>query len=63
MTETTKTSIVTALTRVSIRAIVTLTSLGVFLGILAGALPADHIQEAGALALVTTGFYFGKEAA
>lgn len=61
MTENTKTSIVAALTRISIRAVVTLAAVGVFLGIVGGVLPAEHIEESGVLAMVTTAFYFGKE--
>ena len=62
MTENTKTKIIAGLAGVSIRAVVTIASVGVFLGIIAGFLPAEHIEEGGALALVTTAFYFGKEA-
>lgn len=59
--ENTRTAIVTALTRVSVRAIITLASAAVFLGIVGGALPGEFIEEAGALTLVTTAFYFGRE--
>lgn len=61
MTQNTKTSIIAALTQISIRAVVTVAAVGIFLGVIAGVLPDVHIQEAGALALVTTAFYFGKE--
>jgi NhaP-type Na+/H+ or K+/H+ antiporter len=61
MTENQKTNIVAAIAGISIRAVVTVASVGVFLGIVGGFLPAEHIEESGAIALVTTAFYFGKE--